>query len=87
MRDKKRIKRIVKKLEQLWNIYPDQRLGQLLENYIYEHHLARDKCMFHVPDYESESAIDIAIKTAGINLGKDYDEVQRNIHRKEEGFK
>jgi len=30
-RDKLRIKRICEELERLWNRYPDQRLGQLLE--------------------------------------------------------
>jgi len=34
MREKARIKRITKLLEKLWLIYPDQRLGQLLINYI-----------------------------------------------------
>lgn len=35
MRDPARIPRIMNKLEKLWEQYPDQRLGQLLENYIY----------------------------------------------------
>ena len=35
MRDPKRIKRICKKLEKIWNTVPDQRLGQLLSNYIF----------------------------------------------------
>lgn len=35
MRDKKRIKKILQKLETLWLLYPDQRLGQLLENYVF----------------------------------------------------
>lgn len=34
MRNPKRIHRIMTKLEQLWNLYPDQRLGQLIENYV-----------------------------------------------------
>jgi len=33
MRDKKRIKRILNKIEKVWNIYPDQRFFQLLFNY------------------------------------------------------
>lgn len=33
MRDSKRIKRILEKIEKLWNKVPDQRLGQLLINY------------------------------------------------------
>jgi len=32
MRDKARIKRILKLLEKHWNDYPDQRFGQLLIN-------------------------------------------------------
>jgi hypothetical protein len=35
MRDKKRIKRICKLIEKIWNKYPDQRLGQLLSNYVF----------------------------------------------------
>ena len=37
MRDPKRIKTICKLLEKLWLQVPDQRLGQLLSNYIYGH--------------------------------------------------
>ena len=32
MRDKKRIKRMLKYLEKIWSWYPDQRFGQLLIN-------------------------------------------------------
>ena len=35
MREKERINRICKKLAEMWVKYPDQRLGQLLENYIF----------------------------------------------------
>ncbi len=38
MRELKRIKRILDKLEKLWNKSPDMRFGQLLIN----NHLARD---------------------------------------------
>ena len=34
MRDPKRIDEILKELEILWKKYPDQRLGQILENYV-----------------------------------------------------
>ena len=34
MRNKKRIKTILRALETLWNKHPDQRLGQLLLNYV-----------------------------------------------------
>lgn len=33
MRDPKRIKRVLKLIEELWNLYPDQRFFQLLSNY------------------------------------------------------
>ena len=35
MRDPKRIKRILKEIETLWELVPDQRLGQLLQNYVF----------------------------------------------------
>ena len=46
MREKARIKRICKLLEKLWNETPDQRLGQLLENYIF----TGPAMMFHQED-------------------------------------
>lgn len=35
MRDLERIDRICQKLNKVWKEVPDQRLGQLLENYIF----------------------------------------------------
>ena len=35
MRDLERIDRICQKLSKVWKEIPDQRLGQLLENYIF----------------------------------------------------
>lgn len=35
MRPKERIPRILKKIEELWTKVPDQRLGQLMENYLF----------------------------------------------------
>jgi len=35
MRDKRRIKRILKLVEKIWNIYPQQRFGQMLTNYAF----------------------------------------------------
>ena len=35
MRDPKRIWRITNKLFELWTMVPDQRFGQMLENYLY----------------------------------------------------
>lgn len=36
-RNPKRIKRILKLIGELWIQVPDQRLGQLLENYVFSH--------------------------------------------------
>jgi len=38
MRNKKRIKRICRLLEKKWSEVPDQRLGQLLINYVFGYH-------------------------------------------------
>ena len=35
MRDKKRIPKICKAIENLWKKHSDQRLGQLLSNYVF----------------------------------------------------
>lgn len=35
MRDQKRIDRILELIRKKWNEYPDQRLGQLLINYVF----------------------------------------------------
>lgn len=34
MRDEKRIERILDKLKTLWELVPDERLGQVFENYL-----------------------------------------------------
>lgn len=39
MRNPKRIPQICKRIEKLWTKYPDQRLGQLLANYVFGHHV------------------------------------------------
>ena len=44
MRDPTRIPRIISLLQQLWEIYPDQRLGQMLTNYV----VTSD--VFHIED-------------------------------------
>jgi hypothetical protein len=43
MRDVNRIPRIIHDLERLWKQHPDQRLGQLLENYIFTNGKRGDK--------------------------------------------
>ena len=50
MRDPKRIKRITKALTKLWEQYPDQRLGQLFSNYVFE----RDTDIFYQEDNLTE---------------------------------
>jgi hypothetical protein len=43
MRDINRIERIIHDLERLWKQYPDQRLGQILENYVFNRGQRGDK--------------------------------------------
>lgn len=38
MRDEKRIDVILNEIGRVWHKYPDQRLGQLLSNYVFGHH-------------------------------------------------
>ena len=58
MRDPSRIDDILVLLKALWHRHPDQRLGQLLENYVFGHHLERmkgtvqDGCIFYLEDDE-----------------------------------
>ena len=53
MRDLKRIKRICKLIEKVWSYYPEQRLGQLLANYVFGHH----KDIFYQDDDVSEDIL------------------------------
>jgi len=60
MRDKKRIKIILKKLEKLWLQYPDMRLGQLLENFVFFKGKRGDitsVSLFYQDDKETENNI------------------------------
>ncbi len=59
MRDKKRIKRILKKLEKVWMASSDLRLGQGLENLA----RARGIDLFYLEDDELERLLDILIET------------------------
>ncbi len=61
MREIERIARIMNKLEELWRRAPDQRLGQLLENYVFEHHLDRKQCIFHIEDTVTELKLDLEL--------------------------
>jgi len=51
MRDKKRIAKIVKLLEEAWNIVPDWRLGQLISNMLGVGH----QDVFHPEDEDWEA--------------------------------
>ncbi len=53
MRDKKRIKRLLKLIEEIWNKNPDLRLCQLIENVV--HH--DDNCIYHVEDDDLEKKL------------------------------
>lgn len=48
MRDEQRIYDIMVKLQDLWEHYPDQRLGQLLTNYVF----TKNDAMFYLEDDE-----------------------------------
>ena len=71
MREKNRIKRILLKLETLWNIYPDLRLGQIIINLCRFDEPAQ-KDPFNVEDNILEYKIEMAIlkvtkKTLSVN--------------------
>jgi len=55
MRDPKRIKRILTKIESIWTKYPDLRLGQLIE--ILHQKYAKDRDLFCIEDDELEKFI------------------------------
>ena len=65
MRDPKRITRICRKLEQLWDMNPDQRLGQLIENYVISSGILRGGVtawLFFREDDETEACLDKALE-------------------------
>jgi uncharacterized protein YihD (DUF1040 family) len=62
MRDPERIKRICDKLNSVWMHYPDMRLGQFLENFIYPHHMNSNGCIFYYEDDMVEEKLDEMIK-------------------------
>lgn len=60
MKDFNRIEKICDLLKVLWKKYPDQRLGQLLENYIFFNGERGDKTSIHLfyqEDNETEKII------------------------------
>jgi len=54
MRDPNRINEICELLVDKWKRFPDQRLGQFLENYVFGHHTGvgrhTDGCIFYQED-------------------------------------
>jgi len=61
MREIKRIKRICEKLEELWGKYPDMRLGQILENFVFMKGERGDTTsvrLFYQKDDETEKILD-----------------------------
>ncbi len=61
MRDPKRIKRVCDLLEMAWSRYPDQRLGQLLLNYVFGS-IGRDSHIYHKEDNDIENLLKDCIK-------------------------
>ncbi len=59
-----RIKRITKKLEELWTIYEGMRFCQLTENYLIKCHEHGGGCEFYTTDQELEKKLDKALKEA-----------------------
>ena len=60
MRDENRITEITHYLERLWKQYPDQRLGQLLENYVFTRGKRGDKtsgALFFQEDEDTQKNI------------------------------
>jgi hypothetical protein len=58
MRNPERIERICKRLERLWKKYPDMRMGQILENFVFGHHLEKGNCIFYQEDDITERNLD-----------------------------
>ena len=75
MREIERIDRISDKLSDLWHNHPDQRLGQLLENYVFGYIVPSP--LFHVEDDEIENRIDAQIKISNKN-----DEENDDVYKK-----
>ena len=65
MRDPERIDRMVEKLRTLWHRHPDQRLGQLIENYVIpsgEMRGASTAWLFYTEDEETEALLDTMLE-------------------------
>lgn len=66
MRSLERIERITYKLGRLWVKFPDQRFGQLLENYVFGYNALTNKQVFHIGDDDLEKHLDKVLKENGI---------------------
>ena len=64
MRDPARIDRICEDIKVLWKRHPDERLGQLMENYIFGCERQTKKCIFHVEDDQVERTLKAQIEVA-----------------------
>ena len=62
MRNPKRIDRMCKKLRRIWRKWPEQRLGQLIENDIGQELVSY--WLFYVEDDETERRMDKALRVA-----------------------
>lgn len=65
MRDKKRIERILSKFKILWELVPDERLGQVFENYLLTNKSRGDATsreLFFTEDTTYEEKLDKFIK-------------------------
>jgi hypothetical protein len=65
MREQARIHRIIKKLEKLWLQCPDQRLGQVLLNYIFDKGKKGDQTdlkIFYQEDTETEMKLNVYVE-------------------------
>ncbi len=61
LRDPKRIDRILEKIGKLWKRFPDQRLGQLIENYVIPSGAMRGYAtcwIFYAEDDDTEERLD-----------------------------
>ena len=61
------INRIVEKLRRLWLRHPEQRLGQIIENYVIPSGSLRgsDTCwLFYAGDYQTEKNLDAELEEA-----------------------
>lgn len=54
MRDPKRIDEICEALKVAWHQYPDQRLGQLMENYIFPSYFLNDRSSVAMPFWQED---------------------------------